>query len=662
MKLSKTSFAIIGIALVAGVFMYLKVFTHRAEVNSIYLIPRDAVYILQSDKPLAAWRSVRENAMWKHLKKHPFFSDISATADHLDSLIRDNKKILELIGEKNVWISAHLTDAFHVEYLFVTDLAEKSKYLSFKSLLKNILGSNFKLTERKYKGTEILECYDKHDRSTLYISVVQNNLLFSFSPTVLEHSIDEVANPHLGRNLKFLEVFQHTEQGGLFRIYIQYERVAAFYRWLTGMKIPVDDDLLSKLVFTGLDVDEKDDDVITATGITNVNELMMPWLQALSESGKGKVEFPEVAPEKTSFFLDYHFGEFGEFYERFTSIYSQSYPGEYKKYERQLVQMQSLLDIDMQKDFIDWIGEEIAVASPVIPDAKKTGKVLAIKSKDIELAKEKMNHIMEQVRKKTPVKFKSTDFLGFPLHYLAMKGFFKIFLGGYFKRFDQPYFTYLGDYVVFSDSPNTLKYMITQYKAGRTLDQAVHYSEFRKELPSRSHLFIYTNTPLMLSYLPSSTQRTLSAKLHTGMTYWKSFSQLGISMAAEENYLSHTWALRYFPYDRIRYDEEFSIVSKKEDIWKSGGSVPPVQGMVKDPFDIRPIRPENLNADSYEEFYSNGTLRRKVGLKNGKPHGTYREYYLNGELHIKGKFDKGKKTGRWKEYDEKGKTRNIKKF
>ena len=49
----------------------------------------------------------------------------------------------------------------------------------------------------------------------------------------------------------------------------------------------------------------------------------------------------------------------------------------------------------------------------------------------------------------------------------------------------------------------------------------------------------------------------------------------------------------------------------------------------------------------YRLYYSNGQLKQRSYVKNGKRHGTFAMYSENGSLLIQGQYIQGKKVGTW---------------
>lgn len=56
--------------------------------------------------------------------------------------------------------------------------------------------------------------------------------------------------------------------------------------------------------------------------------------------------------------------------------------------------------------------------------------------KEIHLAKDQMAYLAEQIQWRTPIRERVMEFNGHTIHYFRLKGFFQLFFGGMFERFE----------------------------------------------------------------------------------------------------------------------------------------------------------------------------------------------------------------------------------
>src|SRR5689334_4256282 len=96
------------------------------SVEAMTLIPADAIYCITTDNPIDTWKQVAGSKAWMHLQKNNYFAALTSSANSLDSLIRDNSLLFDMIGSRSLMVSAHMVSAKDYDFLFLVDLKEAS--------------------------------------------------------------------------------------------------------------------------------------------------------------------------------------------------------------------------------------------------------------------------------------------------------------------------------------------------------------------------------------------------------------------------------------------------------------------------------------------------------------------------------------------------------
>lgn len=638
--------SIIGIG---GYFGYKFYWEDTANLNSIYLVPKNAVYILSTDDPIGNWKEIRKSEIWLHLRTNSYFAELTSSANTLDTLLRENRLLFDFLGSKRLIVSAHTISSRKFDHLFIVDLAKTSKLTEFKTILKKIISQNFSLTERSHKGVDILELLDRKTGETLYMSFINNNLILSYAGSLVEASIEQKDEPTIGRDQNFIEVNQKTGTAKMLRMYVQYAYLDDFAGVFDFKDQPWIQKLSETLYFTGIDADLLNGDEIVAEGFSNLNETNISYLLAMQNSGTGSQDIAKIAPMRTGAYISFGFEDYSKFYENYLMILEQD-KEEYKSIIDNKNQIEKLLKIDLKKNFIDWIGDEIGYLKfETETFGVNNDFALVIKAKNANDAKDNLNFIAEQVRKRTPVKFKEVEYKGYTISFMSVKGFFKFFFGGFFKKLDTPYFTVIDDYVVFTNSPNSLKYVINNYLEENTLENSDYYTGFKKNFENKSNLFVYINTPRYYESFSNNFSGQTKLDLLKNKKYFSGFTQIGLQLFPKNELFKNILAVKFIKPEIMETQPEFSLLVE-EDEFDDGEQV--IEGISNETeIDIPEINPDDFNAKEFKVKYPDGTLRYEVELTDGKKDGLYKEYYPNGELKLKGKFKNDSPYGTWKKYD-----------
>lgn len=650
--------SILSLALFIVYQIYIFTTATNNALQSIYLVPEDAVYIIETQKPIDNWEEISNHEIWKHLQKNDYFSELTESINNFDLTFRQQKGIFDFIGNRELLVSAHMYKPKYYDFFYVVDLQKMSRLNILKANISSLIDEDYKVSKRIYHEHEIIEVYDTTERETLYLSFIENQLIASYTHTLVEASIDQYQEPVIGRDLNFIEINKSVESNDLFRLYFQYAYLDEFSTYFSNKPTEIIRDLSENLLFSGFNFEFKKENIVEAKGYTNVNYQSSTYLKALQNSGTATRTIQKIAPLQTAFYLGLTFNSFAEFYENFEIIQKEN-KEQFNVYLDGKEKIENFLKIELQKNFFNWIGDEIALIhlQSTISKSKKD-VALILKTSDIESATDNLTFILSQIKKKTPVKFKQLAYKEHFIRFMDVKGFFDILLGSSFNEIEKPYFTFIDDCVVFSNNPNTLKQIISDFIDGKTLGNSDEFNSFNQYFDKESSIYMYINTPLsynsMYPYFDSKTRQ----KVTKNKEFITCFSQMGLQLTPKDNLFKSNLVVKYTDPETLKNASIFESFEPVE-IHK------PIAIKKKDPtaiFNISQINPSDLSADEFESKFNNGKTYQIVQLKDGLKHGRFKEYYKNGKLKITGKFYKDKQSGLWKAYDSNGELISKKRF
>ncbi|HEY8402011.1 MAG TPA: DUF3352 domain-containing protein [Cytophagaceae bacterium] len=641
-----------------GYGLYTYYLSPSDNFRSIYLVPKDAVYIIQTSNPIQSWKKISNSKTWKHMQKQPYFAELTSSANSLDSMIQNNEQLFDILGSRSVTVSAHVYAPRKYDFLFIVDLEKASKLNFIQDYFTNLNSSEYRITSRNHNGNKIYEFYNKKDKSTLSLTFIKNLLVCSYINKLVEASIDQQNEPVIGRDLNFIEMAQQVDDDGLFTIYLQYSRLDDLMRCYLAEEDESVNSLSKSLYYTGLNVNLEKDDKLSMIGVTNINDSVSSYLKAMMLSGKGKLNAQKVIPQRTAFYMSLAVDNFQVFYDNFKQLMKEGNAKEYAEYEKNVQQIEKYLKISLQDNFIKWIGNEVAfVQSQPKGLGKENEFAVVIKSKSKKEAIDNLNFIAKQIRKKTPVKFKEFDYKGYPVNFLSVKGMFKVILGNFFKKLDKPYYTVIEEYVVFSNHPQTIKNFIDDYVNQKTLEKSEEFNDFIDNFSTASNIFIYVHPPILHDNLKGFVSNDTWVSVNKNKDYIVCFPHIGFQMN-ENNAMFETRFISSFrdltpiakeqPVERKEFhasvSQSLDTLIEEENTSKA---------VVIEPDDE--IYLDDLDVKFHKEYYDDGSVKLDVDIKNGVKHGNYTEYYPNGKVRIKGKYRNDKKDGTFRFYDEKGK-------
>nr|WP_299345052.1 DUF3352 domain-containing protein [Allomuricauda sp.] len=639
--------------------LYLLVLSPKTNLQSIYLIPKDAVFVIESEQPVESWQKISESEAWSHLLKNDYFAELTENIQKVDTIFNDQRRLFEFFDDRSLFISVHMISPKEYGLFYVLDLKRIAKLKLLKTYLNTLLNDNYTLSKRNYHEHEILEVFDRKNKKTMYLSFIKNQLIASYTHSLVEASIDQYKEPVLGRDLNFIEVNQRVGFEDLFRLYLQYDYFDDYFRRFSDRPGDWVNRLSENFLFSGFHFDLDRNSTITANGFTNISFANENYLEALQKSGTAPRTIPKIAPKRTALYVSYGFDSFSEFYRNFETVQEDN-PEQFAAYRSGIQKLEKFLKINIKENFVSWIDDEIALLQ--IQSSIEKGKndiALVLKTNDKKDAKTNLDFILSQIKRKTPVKFKAVSYEGYEINYLSIKGFFKILLGSRFNELDKPYFTTIDDYVVFSNSPNTLKSIINDVVEKNTLSSSKDFNAFNKRFERKSSLFVYSNIPVLYNNMYALADGKTRIQLRKNKDFIICFPQIGLQLTPEDNLFESRLVANYKNVDKVKMSEQFQEKSLQP---IPTPQVSKTKVITESVFKLKPIYPSDLTAKEYVKKFINGAVRYQVELKDGLKHGRFVEYYQDGTEKMTGRFRKDEQIGTWRYFDEEGELLLKKRF
>ena len=631
------------------------------RIDAFHLVPHDAMFIIETREPISNLEILSQSELWDHLQSNEQIALMSEKLNSLDSLFQSERNLFNKIGDRDLIISAHKISFDDYGFLYLADLRQYSKIDLIKNNISQLVNENYSVSKREFKGHVIQEILDTNTNEVLRITFIENQLVASYTPRLVERSITTSKNPKLSTDLNFIKVKNEIQDDGLFRFYLNHNQLSNYYGLFVNESSDIIDILESNFYYSGFQIEEESDRWLKATGYISGNSTAQAFIKALDNSGTGSLDATTILPNDTALYISFGFDDFQSLHQDFISILKKQENKTVEEYENGKKKIEEFLDIDLDRDMYSWWDDEFAFATLDNSNnsnykSNQESIIAAIKYKDEDVMQERLRFVQEQIRKKSPVLFKTVNYKQHAINFLDIKGFFKWVLGGMFERIEKPYYTVIDDYIVFSNSPVTLKKMIDDYEGKNTLIYSDYYMDFIDEFSTQSNVFFYIDTNKLAhvgsEYLNKETQLLLN-KQHD---FYSQFTQLGFELKANEDLFKTRAVMRYDP------DYDNQVQELEQQVSPGIELVRNVVNLDKETIFQLDLFPSDFTASDYEQFYSNGQLKFKVPLSDGLPNGRYREYYITGELKISGRFKRGKQIGKWKAFYPNGKRFHQKSF
>ncbi len=649
----KKTFKIIGILLVLGVILYFsgKYFlSGKSSFQSIYLVPPDAVLIVESESAFDAWDKIIHSNAWEKASQIEYLAKLNKEIKHIDSILNNKKIVLRAIGKRKILVSMHKYLPGKYDFLYVLNIGKAARLRNPEKILASTLGDDFRITKRNFEDKIIYELLDIKSGEMYIFCLIKDKIILSTNYKIIETSIHESEKMTLGRDLAFIDVSKRISGKGLFNLYINYKYFPEFLRSTLGKSIKNIDKLKNELSYSAFSFNITEEGLISLEGYTGINDSVSSVFTSILNAGNGPIKSAEIVPARVASMVKLSFDNASEYY---TKTLSDLNSAEYENYTNTLQKLEKKLKISVQDNFLSWIDDEIVLLQTKPSNLGRNNEFAAIiKAKNKNDPRKNLEFLGRQIERNSPVRIREVAYHEYTIQYISFPGLLKALFGKMLGKIEKPYYTIIDEYVIFSNHPQTLKNIIDDFKQGTTLSNSIDYYNFTKQFDRKQSAYTYLDIPVLYGNLREFVSAEKWQKLSKNKPYITSFSKAGIQIDRKDDLLHFLIKTQYSEtiedYSTQRFDGEsfLSLFSNTD---------PDNQSPENKPSWYDPtIIIHDLDVSKLEEFYDDGNLKFSVDLKRGIKHGTYKEMHPDGAVRIKGKYKNDLQDGSWKLYDEKG--------
>ncbi len=611
---------VISVLAVSGWFGYQKFFNKNIQRQVISVVPEDAVYILKTNNLTDTWDEVQETNIWQHLIKTKGFESFEELTKTLNDALLNNSVSKYIFKNRPTLMSAHMISTNDYDFVYIADLQNTNT-------IKKALGYFLKLDkthkkiELNYKGQKIYKLIDKKNtNSTVFITTLDNLLISSFQYSLIKKIIEEKDKEHW-LNRPFFNKINDKIGSELAQFYFNFKKLPEFAQIYMQNGKKNTSEFASAMKFGGFDISH-DEERVFMNGVT-LTDSVPSYLNAMLDTKPGKIKAYNIITNRAAFYFSLGFKNFNVFYQNFLEQLNKKDKYSIRKQTRSV---EKLLGINLQKDLFDWIGQEIAIVKINTDNKQRPEDVLVlINTADSEDAKDGLNHILKQIRKRSPVKFKAYKYKNIEVNYLYQKGFFKLILGDLLKKIDKPYFCFIEDYVVFSNSEKVLKQYIDDYIKGNTLSHNPDFMDFKDEWSSKANLNLYLFMPKFSKLIEKDMDAETKKMWEEKKDFMLSMSRINLQLISKDDSFK-TQII-------IDHDEKTLEKEKAQDLVEKIDKN--IHNNYYEDLQFKIFFPDSLQVDDgkYKQFYNDGkTIKIEGNVEAGLPNGIWRSYYPDAKL------------------------------
>jgi hypothetical protein len=476
MKLNKSSVAIF-LTLLVGIIFFL-LYQKYQELNTqtsdaIQAIPINASLLIETNNWNNSLNELENTTIWTTISKSENWSEIKTTIQKLSDEVMANESLKHLSAKQKIYLSAHhSTNDF---YFFIATSCSADELKLIES--KDSLIDNYKT--REYDGVRVFELENNWN-----LCHHQDILFLSSSSLLIEDGIRQLNNGiSLLDNSEFRKVQSTKSTFAGAHIYINYAYLSKLLSQNTTFSKSNEKWMSRWANWAELDLEISENN-LTLSGFTLVEDSSSNYLTSLFGQTEQKIEISKVAPRNTYKITALGIEDFNLFYYNYKEFLAKH--NNLYEHNKALLEIKSLYDLDAESYFNGIVLNEIGNISTFSSSGKYDDYIFIKTKKESE---ELLNHINPKTEKK-PF---SENYRDYTISKFEIDGIFSKLYGHIFKSVKENYFTWIDGYLIFANSPSSIKAFINNFMSKKVLDNNSTFINFKDQIGSRCNYLFYTN-------------------------------------------------------------------------------------------------------------------------------------------------------------------------
>jgi hypothetical protein len=485
--LKRKIIVIIFIALIAtGSFFTFKWWFDGRTVNAWALIPNNALFIIETSKPIQDFETAREKSFWPLVAHTEFGKKLQDRTTHLQKILNASGDFTSLFSEKKLLISMHVSSKKSCDLLFVAPLASSSD----REILSNIIekykaNGNLRFDTREYENFEINEFTDKFTKVTFSYLIHKNFLVGSFTGYLVEDAIRTIKQgdkASLASIEKESIVKEKINSSG--NLYINYKELPKLTAYLFDEKSLPNINFAADLAKTSVLAYSFTPTELEFKGYSTLNTAkQINFLNIFKWQTPQKPTIKSLISNKTANLYFWGF-ENGKNLKTSLSEYwiSNNIPVAW-------LNTNNAYKVDIS-NFYNWFGKQIALTGLETERNNIQDKLLFIQAKDVIRAKEELNRLNISANGSI-INIASTP--GLEIKKLNISEFPQQLLGNHFNGFKDCYYASIQDYIVISNHQDNIKDAYNDYVTENVWSKNALYNTALEDKSGTSNLVMFFN-------------------------------------------------------------------------------------------------------------------------------------------------------------------------
>lgn len=474
-------------------YLYLYNFKNYKNNSAIKAVPTDVSFIMQIEDPQEFTNIIKYKIDYNNdLLNFPWYHKFHQYISILDSTVLYNKNIIQQLKNKSLTISFHREGQNKLSPMYLFQLNNKAEENEIISFIENESTELFHITKRKYNTNTIYTVKDKIYGFQLYAAFSNGILIFSQSSLLVENSLRHLNSEFsLLSDQTFSKMYKTAGNSCDVNLFVNFHNLPEAIKPLFKSSANEKLQLLSKFGLWGefdLNLNNKNININGFIYPSPKNNNLSMLFAGMNSSSSDIIE---TIPSNTSLFMSFHIDNGEKLRQNFKKYLTKNQLIE--EYNSTLNKSLSGFSIEeYEKIVFDIIDEEFALVYTQTHVTKpQEGKYLIIQTNSKSKSLQALASLNNSKKYEPIDRYQLDDKTSYPIYKSENLNVFSYIFDQIIPQPPISYFSFIDNYLVFSNTISSLKSIIYSNELKKTLKNSKYFQQFTEDFSYRENFFLY---------------------------------------------------------------------------------------------------------------------------------------------------------------------------
>jgi hypothetical protein len=543
-------------------YLYLYNFKNYKNNSAIKAVPTDVSFIMQIEDPQELTNIIKNKIDYNDdLLNFPWYQNFYQSISILDSSAIYNKNIILQLKNKSLTISFHREGKNKLSPMYLFQLNNKAEQNEIIAFIENESTELFNITKRKYNTNTIYTVKDKTYNFELYVAFRNGILIFSRSSLLVENSLRHLNSEFsLLSDQTFSKMYKTAGNSCDINLFVNFHNLPEAIKPLFNNSENEKLQILSKIGHWGefdLNLNNKNININGFIYPSPKNNNLSMLFAGMNSSSSDIVQ---TIPSNTTLFMSFHIDKGTKLKQNLKDYLTKNQLIE--NYNTELNKSLSNLTIEeYEKIVFDIIDEEFALVYTQTHTAKpEEGKYLIIQTNSKSKSLQALARLNNDKKYEPVDHYQLDEKTSFPIYKGENLNAFRYIFSQIIPKTPVSYFSFIDNYLVFSNTISSLKSIIYSNELKKTLNNSKYFQQFTEHFSYRENFFLYCDIAQSSSLFSNMTDFDLFNPSKEQKEALSHFYGIGIQATNANDLLYSNISIAYLP---VREKEPRTI-------WQSG--------------------------------------------------------------------------------------------